>query len=66
MGGLRDRSRGEAFVSKKGIYFGAFVGSTIGGCVPMLWHASMFSMWAIVLSTVGGIAGIWVAWKLGR
>ena len=62
----RDRFGREAVVSKKGIYFGAFVGSTIGGCVPMLWHASMFSMSSILLSTVGGIAGIWAAWRLGR
>ena len=41
------------------------VGSTIGGCVPMLWHAG-FSLWAVLLSTVGGIAGIWAAYRLGR
>ena len=42
------------------------VGSTIGGCVPMLWHAGMFSMWGILLSMVGGIAGIWAAYQLSR
>ena len=53
-------------MSKKSIYFGMFVGSTVGGCVPMLWHASMFSISAVVLSGVGGIAGIWAVWRLGR
>lgn len=53
-------------MGKKAIYVGMTVGSTIGGCAPALWHASMFSMSAIVLSVVGGIAGIWVAYRLGR
>jgi len=53
-------------LSKKVIWFGMCVGSTIGGCVPMLWHAGVFSLWSILLSTVGGIAGIWAAYRLGR
>jgi hypothetical protein len=53
-------------MSKKAIYFGMMIGSTIGGFVPALWHASLFSMSSIVLSTVGGIAGIWVAYRLSR
>ena len=53
-------------MSKKAAYFGMFVGSTIGGFVPVLWHASLFSMSAIVLSGIGGIAGIWVAHRLSR
>jgi len=53
-------------LSRKAIWFGMFVGSTIGGCVPMLWHASMFSFWPIVLSTAGGIAGIWAGYRLSR
>ena len=53
-------------VSKKTIWFGSLIGSTIGGCVPMLWHASMFSISAIVMSTLGGVAGIWVVWRMGR
>jgi hypothetical protein len=51
---------------KKLIWIGAFVGSTIGGFVPSLWHASMFSMWGLVLSTVGGVAGILAGWKIAR
>lgn len=52
--------------SKTLIWIGAFAGSTIGGFIPALWHASLFSMWGIVLSTVGGVAGIWAGWKLGQ
>jgi hypothetical protein len=51
---------------KQLIWGGAIVGSTLGGCVPGLWHASMFSMWGLVFSTVGGLLGIWAAWKLTR
>ena len=51
-------------MSKKAVWFGMVVGSTIGGFVPALWHAGMFSVSSVVLSTVGGIAGIWVAYRL--
>ena len=51
-------------MSKKAIWIGVMVGSTVGGCVPSLWHASMFSMWGVVFSTLGGLAGIWLAWRL--
>ena len=36
----------------------------LGGCVPNLWHASAFSPERPVLSTVGGLLGIW-AWRTG-
>lgn len=58
--------RMEASVSKKSVWFGMFVGSTIGGLVPMLWHASLFSISAILLSTLGGVAGVWAAYRIGR
>jgi hypothetical protein len=51
-------------MGKKAIWMCVIVGSTIGGCVPSLWHASMFSLWGVVFSTLGGLAGIWVAWRL--
>jgi len=53
-------------MSKKTVWFGMMAGSTIGGLIPMLWHAGMLSMSGILLSTVGGIAGIWVAYRMGR
>lgn len=52
--------------SKRVIWMGATVGSVVGGFVPSLWHASMFSMWGLVFSTVGGIAGIWLGWRITR
>jgi hypothetical protein len=53
-------------MSRKAIWLGMIIGSTIGGCVPGLWHAGLFSIWSIVLSTVGGLAGIWVAYRMDR
>ena len=46
------------------IWFGAIVGSTLGGLVPSLWHASMFSLSGMLFSTVGALVGIWAAWKI--
>ena len=43
---------------KSMIYLLLFIGSTIGGFIPSLWGDSMFSMSSILLSGVGGIAGI--------
>lgn len=48
------------------IWIGAIAGSILGGLVPGLWHASMVSMWGLLFSTLGGLAGIWAGWKLGR
>jgi hypothetical protein len=31
-------------MSRKAIWMGVIVGSTIGGCVPSLWHASVLSV----------------------
>jgi hypothetical protein len=53
-------------MTKKAIWFGMFVGSTIGGCAPLLWHASAFSLSGIVLGTVGGLVGIWVGYRTTR
>ena len=52
-------------MSQKGLYYlGAGVGGTVGGLLPGLWGASDFSGWGILLSGVGGIAGIWIMYKV--
>jgi predicted MFS family arabinose efflux permease len=48
-------------MSRKAIWIGVIVGSTIGGFVPSLWHASVLSVSGVVFSTIGGLAGIWAA-----
>ena len=52
--------------SKSFIWFGAIVGSSIGGVLPMFFGGDMFGMAAIIWSTVGGILGIWIAFKIGE
>jgi len=52
--------------AKAMIWIGAIVGSTLGGLVPSLWHASMWSMSGLLFSTIGGVVGIWAGWKLAQ
>jgi hypothetical protein len=47
-------------------WIGLFIGSTIGSLLPELWGAGMFSLSAIVLSFLGGLAGIWLGYKIGQ
>jgi hypothetical protein len=48
------------------IWIGAIAGSTLGGMLPGLWHASAFSLSGFAFSIIGGLAGIWAGWKLSR
>lgn len=47
--------------------FGATVGGIAGAYIPYLWgDDDMFSGMSILLSVVGGIVGIWLAFLIGR
>lgn len=48
------------------IWIGAFLGSTIGSFIPLLWHASLFSFSSIIFSGIGGILGIIGAYKISQ
>jgi hypothetical protein len=48
------------------IWAGLFIGSTVGGFLPLLWGESAFSLSSVVLSAVGGLVGIWAGVKVGR
>ena len=48
------------------IWIGMFIGSTAGGFVPMLWGDSMLSISSIIFSTIGGVAGIILGFKLSH
>jgi hypothetical protein len=51
--------------SKTFYYIAASVGSVIGGYIPALWGgAGVFSMWSLVLGTLGAILGIFIVYKL--
>jgi hypothetical protein len=42
------------------------IGGLIGGYIPLLFGVDGFSVWAIIGSTIGGIVGIWVAYKISH
>lgn len=48
------------------IWIGVAVGSTVGSLIPALWGGDMFSLSSVILSTVGGIAGIWLGFRLSE
>jgi hypothetical protein len=43
---------------------GLTVGSTLGAYLPTIFGVSMFSYSSIFFSMVGGLAGIWVIYKI--
>jgi hypothetical protein len=51
---------------KKLIMVGMTIGSIIGGYIPELWDAGIFSMSGVVFSAIGGFVGIWIGYKLGE
>ena len=51
-------------VSKKITLFGMIAGSIIGGMIPMLWNAGLMSMSGVVLSTLGGIVGVYLTYRI--
>ncbi len=50
--------------TKSFIWLGLMVFSTIGGFLPFLWGGGMFS--SIIFSTIGGIFGIWLGYKISQ
>ncbi len=54
-------------MSMKAFVWGGYaIGSTIGGFIPALWDTSLFSFWGLILSTVGGMIGIYAGYKLAK
>jgi len=45
------------------IMLGMFIGSSIGGYLPSLFGASLFSLWSVFSTAIGGIIGIYLAYK---
>jgi hypothetical protein len=57
--------RPQTEVMRKGpTYVGGFVGSSIGGLLPGLWGAGEMSMSSVAFFVIGGLLGIWLAYRL--
>ena len=50
----------------RAIWVGIFIGSTIGGAIPQLWGANIFSFSSVILGAVGAFAGLYVGFKLSQ
>jgi dipeptide/tripeptide permease len=50
-------------MTKKFMWLGFFVGSTIGNLLPALWGGDMMSISGFLLAAVGGIVGIWLGYR---
>jgi hypothetical protein len=50
--------------SRSFIWIGVFVGSTIGGLIPGLWGAGVFSYSSVLLSGAGAFVGLWIGLKM--
>jgi hypothetical protein len=46
------------------VWLGVLIGSTIGGFMPNLWGADLFSYSSVLLSGVGAFAGLWLAIRM--
>jgi hypothetical protein len=46
------------------IWFGVLIGSTVGGFIPDLLGAGLFSYSSVLFSGVGGLVGLWLGYKL--
>jgi hypothetical protein len=53
-------------MDKRIIYIGMIIGSVVGGYLPVLWGAGVFSVASVLCGGAGGLAGIWAAWRLTR
>jgi len=52
--------------SKALIYLSMSIGSIIGGYIPTLFGAGLISYPSVLFSIIGGIAGIWIGYKLSN
>jgi hypothetical protein len=52
-------------MSRKSILMiGMSVGSSVGSAVPLLWGAGWLSFASVLFGLLGGLAGIWLAFKM--
>jgi len=49
---------------KAGMSLAVIVGSTIGSYIPLLWGASFLSYTSVLFGGIGGLLGIYIAYKI--
>lgn len=54
----------EDFVERKIVMLFMFIGTAIGGYIPTLFGADVFSFSSIIGTVIGGFLGIWFANRL--
>jgi|GEM_PF-3189231 hypothetical protein len=54
----------DGLVRKGPTYTGGFVGGLIGSFIPGLWGAGQLSIASVVFFMIGGLFGIWIAYRL--
>lgn len=53
-------------MGRKLTWGGLFIGSAVGGYIPALWGGDMLSLSAVLFSFLGGIAGIFLGYRIGQ
>lgn len=48
------------------VYLGMFIGSVIGGYVPVLFGAGLISYTSVLFSGIGSIIGVWIGYRLSN
>ena len=48
------------------IWIFMILGSWVGSLIPSLWGAGMFSFSSVLLSAVGGFAGIYAGYRIAQ
>ena len=48
------------------VRLGILIGSTVGGYVPTLWGAEIISFSCLLSSILGGLLGVWIAYKIDQ
>jgi len=54
----------DELMSKGPTYVGGLVGSFLGSLVPSVWGAGQLSMWSLAFFAIGGVLGVWLAYRL--
>jgi len=51
-------------MDRRVVWLFVLVGSTLGGLAPEVWGGSAFGLASLTLASLGGVGGVWVAFRL--